>query len=121
MRKAILALVVTVLLVLTVTMIGCSDSPPLPSAVQQKTVLGTLGTVYDTSVAVTVGNHTYVPLNFFGEAAYHVPKILGTLDAFEKAHPELEVTSWSLSNHPATSTTYARVNGIWLNHRPRTK
>jgi len=69
----------------------------------------------DLSLGTTVGNHTYLPLNLKGPPDNHVQEILQVLDTFEKAHPELEVTSWSAETSQQSNFTY----GLWVNHRPK--
>lgn len=67
--------------------------------------------------ALTIGNHTYIPLNFNGTPEKYTRPILNTLKFFEQEHPELEVTSWSVGER----YTYTYIYGLWVNHRPRSK
>jgi hypothetical protein len=60
----------------------------------------------------TVGNHTYLPLDL-DNVWQHTEEVLQVLDAFEKANPRVEITSWHLlmfGNHKA--------QGVWIDHRP---
>ncbi len=125
MRKVTSVMMVLIITTAVLFLVSCGGNEPgairtdKPSAI--RTVGATLQAQYDLSVVVTVGNHSYVPLNIDGEAKDNVQNILGALDAFEKAHPELEVTSWSLLSRQASYSTYGYTYGIWVNHRPRSK
>jgi len=75
---------------------------------------------FDLSVAVTLGNHTYIPLNVKNAMPKdYVEVILELLDTFERAHPELEMISWKVEWHPSTYDLYPYIYGIWIDHRPR--
>jgi len=114
MRKMTLA-VATLIAAIVLLVASCGNEP---SAIR---TVGATTTQYDLSVAVTVGNHTYIPLNIYGRPDDHLPEILGVLDAFEKRHPDLEVTSWNLLRDQQAFTTSPYIYGIWINHRPRAK
>jgi hypothetical protein len=73
---------------------------------------------YDLSAVVTCGNHSYLPISIYGKPEEHTAEILGTLSAFEKAHPELEITHWHIEKQQFTPDTRALVFGIWVDHRP---
>lgn len=70
-------------------------------------------------LGVTIGNHTYLPLNIDGDPSQHVQEILLIVDAFEKAHPEWEITSWNLEGAHSTYARLAYTYGIWIDHRPK--
>ena|SRR3989344_4916257 len=71
------------------------------------------------SVIKTFGNHSYIPMNLYDCKEGCVAAILIVLSEFEKAHPELDITSWSISDHPYLPTGVFDIYGLWVNHRPR--
>lgn len=79
----------------------------------------------DFSVVKTVGNHSYIPLNIQAEnvgseiPSDHVVEILNVLDAFESAHPELEIIGWSIEKNQPAHGTPGVIFGLWVNHRPK--
>jgi len=78
----------------------------------------------DVNSTVTKGNHSYVPI-FVKWSDYEKKQkaatgILSALDAFEKAHPELEVTGWhSMYNYTNNASIPNYMDGLWIDHRPR--
>lgn len=72
---------------------------------------------YDLSVVVTVGNHSYIPLNLSGPASMHTTEILGVVDAFEKAHSELVVGGFDVESRQDEMNSH--LNGVWVHHRPK--
>lgn len=80
---------------------------------------------YDMSVAITIGNHSYIPLNLYadlyGTPNEHVAKILGVIDAFEKSHPDRDTVSWQLDKQQNSGSLPAYISGIWIDHKPRIK
>ncbi|MDD5289865.1 MAG: hypothetical protein PHT40_01520 [Patescibacteria group bacterium] len=78
--------------------------------------------VVDLSVAVTIGNNTYIPINFEGQACWYIIELLQVKDAFEKAHPELEVISWETYEHGQPRSGFlinGFIFGLWAHHKPR--
>ncbi|GEM_PF-5027613 len=78
--------------------------------------------VYDHTM--TLGNHSYVPINRSGRPADNVEFVLKTLKEFEDAHPELEIVNKQIekqqrsgqgSIYPASDYIF----GIWVDTRPR--
>lgn len=94
-------------------MIGCEEEKE--SVIKKTTILEKI----NLEVGTTVGNHTYLPVNIYGVPADHVQEILQILFAFEKEHPELEITSWSIEKQPDVYARDPYIFGIWLNHRPK--
>jgi len=80
-----------------------------------------MNVVFDVSKVMTLGNHSWVPLHLRGSPDEHVLEILWALREFEKAHPELEVTSWNLEEYQKTASDGSsdEVLGIWVSHRSR--
>ncbi len=76
-------------------------------------------TVYDFEVALTVGNHTYVPINMEVAAEDNVEVILHTVAAFERQHTELEVTGFDIQAQQHAHTTQPYTHGVWIHHKPR--
>ena len=74
---------------------------------------------YDLTHALTVGNHSWLPINLSGKPANRAREILGLLDAFERAHPELVVGSWAVEKQQSSKTTSNEIFGLWVNHRPK--
>ena len=77
--------------------------------------------------AVTVGNNSVIPVNegesFSGKKALGLDvKVLNLLDQFEKAHPELKVTGWSVQgSYTNVFGGYATVRCIYVHHEPHEK
>lgn len=101
---------------------GCDDnasaSAPAPSALQSKPATANR-TQINLSVAITIGNHTYIPLNLPGDADQNVRSILAVLAAFEKSHSEFKVTGWSIEKQQSAYMEPAFVFGLWVDHEPR--
>ena len=80
------------------------ETPPVPK--------------HATNAMVTKGNYSWVRLNLEGSIDQHSNTILGVMETFEKANPDLEVIGWSLqeqNNHFNDFYFY----GIWVHHRKR--
>jgi len=72
---------------------GCSEEQP-PSFLKSRQVEVP---TYNMNVVVTVGNHTYIPLNLFREQpSNNTTEILKVLEEFENTHPEFQVTDWKI-------------------------
>ncbi len=101
--------------ILAIALAGCDSSEPSePSVVQKKQVQ--VVERYDMSAVVTVGNHSYLPLNLPGNPSQHVSLILGALQAFEKAHPEWRITGWRIEKRQAGYAVQAYIFGLWVDH-----
>ena len=71
---------------------------------------------YDPNAVVTRGNNSWIPLNLYDDKARSV---LEVLDAYEKAHPELEIVSWTLQMSSISDGAHNYIYGIWVHHRKR--
>lgn len=100
----------TCCLILTLGCSGERPGPP-PSAVASATV--------DLSVAMTVANTTYVPLNLDGDVSTHTVEILRVVEVFEKEHAELSVTSFDVQAQQRAHGVNAVTHGVWIHHRLR--
>lgn len=104
-----------VALVLTTLIYGCSNNKALKE--ETKTVKAEIE--IDFSEVITVGNHSYIPLNIHdARPADRTHDILVILDKFEKIHPELEITSWSIEKQEGVYMP-GHIFGLWVNHCPK--
>ena len=110
MRK-ILGLLISAL-VIGVMFVGCG--PAAPSVVDSQTTRSE----YDISIAITNGNHSWIPINISGKTSENAILILDILRSFETAHPEFEIVDWKIDSRPSDYSG-ARIYGIWVDHRPR--
>lgn len=71
----------------------------------------------DFTVVVTRGNHSYVPvdISLFDRDTNAQARVLEILEAFEKNHPELEVTDWKIQ----TFNSHNSILGLWVDHQNR--
>lgn len=114
----------------TVGFVGCDNSPK-PSVLGQASPPSVMyqpdekdlpfPIAINLSVIKTLGNHSYIPMNVVGCDDECAGIILVVLNQFEKAHPELDVTSWNPVNRSSSYGTSANLSGLWVNHRPREK
>lgn len=80
---------------------------------------------YDMSSVYTKGNFSYIPINmrldFSGinpdPRNKVIPRVINVLNAFEKSHPELEITGWELDKWEDTDRVI--VDGIWVSHKAK--
>ena len=75
--------------------------------------------LYEPSQITTVGNHTYININTNEYPANRINEILELLAAFEKNHPDLQITNWHIQEQNVGPHYYQKVFGIWIDHRPR--
>ncbi|MDO8559350.1 MAG: hypothetical protein Q7R84_03390 [bacterium] len=69
---------------------------------------------------VTVGNYSYISLNIHADIIEnHAEEVLGALNTFEAAHPELEITNWQIDIRYGSYQTWPYIYGIWVSHRPK--
>jgi len=101
-----LLLALSIGIVLLGTGSGC-DTPPPPSVFQTKAVN------FDWSGVVTLGNHSYLPINREGNAADMAWDILHMLNTLEESHSHLVVDTWAIEER----SNY--VCGLWINHHPK--
>ncbi|MBI2041692.1 MAG: hypothetical protein HYT20_01555 [Candidatus Nealsonbacteria bacterium] len=99
-----------------VLLVGGCDKQSAPSALRQQSISAES---YNMSVVKTVGNYSYIPFNVDGNPSDHAVKILGALSAFEKAHPEIEITFWQIEKQQRAYITSSYIFGIWVTHRPK--
>ena len=103
MKRKFYLLLLVILIIFVIFIAGCLG----PGVITER------AKTIDLSFGTTVGNHTYLPLYLNDAPQDCVQEILQVLDFFEKAHPELEVTSWNAE--ASSGFTY----GLWVNHRER--
>lgn len=101
------------ILIFAALVVGCSSSRPVSA------VKALPANAYDMSVVVTVGNHSYIPINLDGKPNENVDVILGALKAFESANPNLEVTGWQIEKQQLAYVTSPYTYGIWVDHHPK--
>ena len=93
------------------------NSPDAVATVAQKTPPTSK---YGIGVMETKGNSTWIPINLSDEkSGLHLTEVLGIINAFKQAHPDLEVTGWSLEKNQDDYCDEDRVIGIWVHHRKR--
>jgi len=110
----------SLVLFLAVAVIGCGGKKSSVIKPTAGKTNGEMNAVFDASGVLTLGGHSWVPLYLRGSPDEHALTILWALREFEKAHPELEVTSWSLEkNQKTTSENSNEILGMWINHRPQ--
>lgn len=106
-------------LVFSVTLVGCEMEIRGQSVLTEKSKVQT-EQVFNLDAVVTVGNHSYIPINVHMGSGNlvndMVPTILNLLDNFEKKHPELEVTGWNIQQDQRGNNN---VYGLWVNHKPK--
>ena len=91
------------------------NSPDIVAPVAQKTP-PTLK--YGIGVIETEGDSTWIPINLSDEkSGLHLTEVLGIINAFKQAHPDLEVTGWSLEKNQDDYCDEDRVIGIWVHHK----
>ncbi len=109
MKKLVLLALVTLISV------GCEEN-----AASKQSVLKQGPTKYDVSGVVTRGNFSFIPiyvLDFRFDPKGGSALVLGALEAFEMAHPELEIISWSIQKESCDGADV--VLGVWVYHRKR--
>ena len=74
---------------------------------------------YDMSSVITERNRSYIPINIAGKPSDDPSSMLRIVNAFEDAHPELEIVRWWIEKRQAAYTTSSRIYGIWVDHKPR--
>lgn len=111
------------ILFMSIVLCGCGKGEEVP----QSSVFGVTETKVttqtvsaDVSKIITVGNHSYAPVDLNEERPSNkVDEILNLLAEFEKKHPELEVTHWHIEKQQSAHTTGQKIFGIWIDHRPK--
>lgn len=116
--------IAVVLAVVALMCVGCDNEKTVGdgSVLTVPAESGVSGPVhfnYDTSKVATRGNRSYLPLELAGNPHGHVSVILGALEAFEKAHPELEITEWKIEKQQRAYLKSPYIFGIWIDHRRR--
>lgn len=117
--RSMLSRAIKLIALVTGLPVGCEPPPP-PSAFIVAEKPPQPPEAFNLTVAVTRGNHTYVPVNAFSyPPGFHV-RLLELVEAFEQAHPELEVSCFNVE---ASETNFRNpyIHGLWLHHRPKPK
>ena len=68
---------------------------------------------------ITIGDHSYVPINLWGTPDEHAETILNIIKQFENIHQELEVTDWKVEKEQGAWGASNLIFGIWIDHKPR--
>lgn len=66
---------------------------------------------------ITIGNHSYIPLNLAGDPDEYAEVILNVLKQFESAHPEFEISDWKIEKQQSTEDRTDRIFGLWIDHK----
>jgi len=73
--------------------------------------------ISDLRLSKTVGNHSYIPFQWFDRNRVGVvDAILSLLDQFEMTHQDLRITGWMPDQTYAAGE--ARLLGVWIDHVP---
>ena len=80
---------------------------------------------YNLAKIVTVGDHSWAPLDLPGTAGkYHI-SILYLLDQFKRANPKLKIVGWHVEQDmgfcDGCETAYPILRGVWIDHEEKTK
>ena len=68
---------------------------------------------------VTVGNHSYLSLNFEGNPNEHVKLILRIIQKFEEHFSDLEIVAWRIQRDQRSKSNHAHIHGIWIDHKEK--
>jgi hypothetical protein len=68
---------------------------------------------------LTAGDHSFIPLNFKGNAFDYAKEILSIVSFFEVNNPKLQVTSWKIEERPSSYIYNPWIYGIWIDHKPK--
>ena len=68
---------------------------------------------------VTVGNHSYLSLNFEGNPHEHVELFLNIIQKFEEQFSDLEIVAWRIQRDQSSKSHSARIHGIWIDHKEK--
>jgi len=113
--------------VLTIMLVGCSSESEKEVVVSVDTFGNYLSEEGDSAHAffrnniITIGNHHFIPLQVSGQPDEYPRLILSLLELFEKIHPDLQVTGWSIEKRQEAYGTSAELYGIWVDTEPRPK
>ena len=69
------------------------------------------------SASITIGNHSYIPLNIQESPAFCPKEILAALKNFEETHSDLEITNWKVQEHGGGWGTMTY--GLWIDHKKK--
>jgi len=86
-----------------------SEPPQLPASEKS----------FNFDVAITRGNHTYIPINRQGNPHGVATKILELVESFENSHPELSITEFQIEKQQTAHGVSDYIYGIWLHHKPK--
>lgn len=70
---------------------------------------------------ITVGNNSYLRLGLSGTTDEHAQTILEAIATFEKQNPDKEIVGRDIAHQQASYLTHAKIFGIWILHKPKTK
>lgn len=68
---------------------------------------------------ITVGNHSYIPMNIFNTPSERVMSILEVLQRFENLYPDVRVTGWKIEKQQNSFASTSYIFGLWIDHEPR--
>ncbi len=97
---------------LILSFLGCTDGNKESVVVSKQTA-----TSIDFSSVITIGNHSYVPINIVDEPSDQNLLILGIINDFEEKYPELEITHWQIEKQQAAYATSPYIFGLWIDHK----
>jgi len=119
-----LALVTGVVIVMAM-FVSCAQDPKQAEE-QQRSVIDSRSIVDSIGETITIGNHSWIPLDWNysrtysmveGIGTFEVWNILSVMDCFELEKPWFDLIDWKLE---VTHTSYShnqRVYGIWVDHK----
>ena len=75
------------------------------------------------SKAITVGDHSWVPVGFLGGPDDYAEEILDLLRCFELKHSKFAVVGWRVewNEHDPHRNNCPTILGLWIDHRRRRK
>jgi len=96
-----------------------SEPPQPPPSAFQPIELPASEKSFNFDVAITRGNHTYIPINRQGNPHGVATKILELVESFENSHPELSITEFQIEKQQTAHGVSDYIYGIWLHHKPK--
>lgn len=117
----LLALTATLIVLLFAICLSSPDfkRPQIPSAFQPLELEGLSKKSFNLDVAITRGNHTYIPIHRDGGPAEFAEKILELVESFENSHPELSISEFQIEKSQTSPGLSYYIYGIWLHHKPK--
>lgn len=112
MKRCIFLLAVVLLFV---SIAGCEPTPRVvllkPEPLDKSGVTNTL----------TVGNNSYIPINYPNRPSDNPMVILNALNKFEKDNPDLLVIEWCIEREKRGYGVAPHTFGLWIHHSPKAK